>query len=158
MQAAFWVTHQSPLKLELLEVRTRSCSWVSTLTFSVYLSEVCIEYTGCALRQQSLPAASVKRTPGKQCFSIMSDVLCSHFHHFSMRTLKSSLRRKVFLEEVVLHVSSLKSLTPQNGSLSSSVTTPTKGILLAKWRPNSIAWGFSQLHNALKWLDNAWCW
>lgn len=123
MQAAFWVTHQSPLKLELLELRTRSCSWVSTLTFSVYSSEVCIEYTGCALRQQSLPAASVKRTPGKQCFSIMSDVLWSLFHHFSLRTLKSSLRRKVFLEEVVLHGSSLKSLTPQNGSLSTSVTT-----------------------------------
>lgn len=159
MQAAFWVTHQSPLKLELLELRTRSCSRVSTLTFSVYSSEVCIEYTGYALIHQSLPAALVKRTPGKQNVSRLC-LMCSdpssiifHWEHWKP------------LSEGIPPRGGIAWLSSQVSNTSEWVTflfchhpPPQPVILLAKWRPNSTVWGFSQLHNALEWLANAWCW
>lgn len=153
MQAAFWVTHPSPLKLELLELRTRSSSWVLTLTFSVTRLKFCVEYTGCALRQQSLPAASGKGPWGNSVFYYVGCTLIP-LSVFIENTEKFSQKEAIPRSEVVLlHGSSLKSLTPQNESPSSSVIflQPNQSYLTCKMETEfyPVRQGFSRLHNVL---------
>ena len=98
IETAFWVTPHSLLELEL---RTWSCSWVSTAAFSSFLCfQFCVQckvtHRRPNLKQQSLPATLVKDPWGVHFLNICQSVLWSLVHHSPLRTWKSYWRMKIF--------------------------------------------------------------
>ena len=142
----FQVTLQSPLELELLELRTWSCSWVSTVTFSsflclqvVFFYILYILYRMKSYSQETKFKTAVtacyfsKRFSGSSLLEYLSECPLTPRPSFSIENMEKFLKNEgISRGEVLLNGCSLKPWLFQDKSLPFFASTPTK-VGLSQW-------------------------